>query len=111
MVWLDLCAADCSWGTEKKIMLDTLTRRVYDNRFKFQDGSGGEFHMDGKKAQLSGSCGGQRGPSEIRSIPSRGRQMVGGREYEMLLAEGHYRCPHCRPAGSDEKNVTTTRMR
>ena len=92
-------------------MLDTLTRRVYDNRFEFQDGLGEEFHMDGKKAQLSGCGGGQRGLGEIRSIPSRGRQTAGTREYEMLLAEGHYRCPHCRPAGSDEKNVTTTRMR
>jgi hypothetical protein len=67
--------------------------------------------MDGKKAQLSGHCGEQRGPSEIRSIPSRGRQATGTREYEMLLAEGHYRCLCCRRAGTDEKHVTVTRMR
>jgi hypothetical protein len=23
-------------------------------------------------------------------------RMVGWREHDMLLAEGHYRCPHCR---------------
>ncbi|MCX5644420.1 MAG: hypothetical protein NTZ17_07010 [Phycisphaerae bacterium] len=67
--------------------------------------------MDGKKAQFSGLHGEQRGPSEIRSISSRGRQAAGTREYEMLLAEGHYRCPHCRRAGPEEKNVTTIRMR
>lgn len=63
--------------------------------------------MDGKKAQISRSCGGQRGPCEIRSIPSR----EGTRDDEMLLSEGHYRCPHCRPAGAAGKNGTVTRMR
>jgi len=68
---------------------------------------GGELHMDGKKVQLSKSCGGQRGPVEIRSIPSR----EGARDDEMHLAEGHYRCPHCRRASAAGKNGALTRMR
>jgi len=67
--------------------------------------------MDGKKVQLSRSCDGQKGPMEIRSIASRGPQTVGGREYETLVAEGHYRCPHCRRADIREKTVTAMRMR
>ena len=68
---------------------------------------GGELYMDVKKVQLSRSCGGQRGPCEIRSIPSR----EGACDNEMLLAEGHYRCPHCRRASAAGKNATLTRMR
>jgi len=67
--------------------------------------------MDGKNVQSDRSSGGQRGPSEIRSIPARGSRMAGAREYEMLLAEGHYRCPHCRRADLNERTVDTTRMR
>jgi hypothetical protein len=63
--------------------------------------------MDGKKVQLSKSGGGQRGPCEIRSLPSR----EGAHEYEMLLDEGHYRCPHCRRANTAGKNASLTRMR
>jgi len=66
--------------------------------------------MDGKKVQFNGPCGGQKGPSEIRSVPARGPH-AGAREYELLVAEGHYRCPHCRRADLDEMNGAARRMR
>lgn len=31
-----------------------------------------------------------------------GFQMVGGREHSTLVAEGHYRCPHCRRVDTEE---------
>jgi hypothetical protein len=71
--------------------------------------SGGELPMDGKNVQLNKGCSGQKGPVEIRSIPARGLRMAGG--HEVPAAEGHYRCPHCRPAEAVDKRVTTTRMR
>ena len=67
--------------------------------------------MDGKKVQSSRSGGAPKGPLEIRSIAARGPQMAGGHGYEVLMAEGHYRCPHCRRADVQEKNATATRMR
>jgi hypothetical protein len=63
--------------------------------------------MDGKHIQLSRSSDGVKGPFEIRSLPARG----GGCEHEVLVAEGHYRCPHCRRAGIGEKHATARRMR
>ena len=66
--------------------------------------------MDGQKVQFSHTGGGQKVPIEIRS-GAQGPRMTGGHGYEMLVAEGHYRCPHCRPADLQEKNTTATRMR
>jgi hypothetical protein len=82
---------------------------VYHSGFEVRMVSGGEFYMDGKKVQLSSSGGGQRGPLEIRSISSRGPQTVGGRAHETLVAEGHYRCAHCRRADLQERTVTRMR--
>lgn len=31
-------------------------------------------------------------------VLSHGLRMVGSHEHEMLIAQGHYRCPHCRRA-------------
>jgi hypothetical protein len=67
--------------------------------------------MDGSKVQPNRAGGGQRGPVEIRSLPSQGSRRAGTDEYEMLLAEGHYRCPHCRRAGVGDQGVTAKRMR
>ncbi len=35
-----------------------------------------------------------------------GFQMVGWREHEILVAKGHYRCPHCRRADTAEMSIT-----
>jgi hypothetical protein len=67
--------------------------------------------MDGKKVQFSHTGGGQKVPIEIRSSAAQGPRMTGGHGYEMSVAEGHYRCPHCRPADLQEKDATATRMR
>jgi hypothetical protein len=48
---------------------------------------------------------------ETRSTGVWGLETAGGREHEMLVAEGHYRCPCCRRADIDEKNVVARRMR
>jgi hypothetical protein len=37
--------------------------------------------------------------------PSQAFQLVGWREHEILIAEGHYRCPNCRRADALEMNV------
>jgi hypothetical protein len=37
-----------------------------------------------------------------RPILYQGFYMVGRREHETLIAEGHYRCPHCRRADTLE---------
>jgi hypothetical protein len=91
--------------------LNTITRPVYNDRVEFRIISGGELLMDGKNIQSGKASGVSTGPFEIRSLPARGFQTVGGREHEMLVAEGHYRCPDCRRADLNEKHVTTTRMR
>ena len=40
-----------------------------------------------------------------------GFHMVGWREHRVLLAEGHYRCPHCCRADTLETNAAYTRQR
>ena len=67
--------------------------------------------MDGKKVQGERLAGGQRGPLEIRSLPARGARMAGSHTPEILLAEGHYRCPCCRRADLHEENGRVMRMR
>jgi hypothetical protein len=67
--------------------------------------------MDGNKVQVKRGADGQRGPIEIRSLPARGSRTAGSREHEVLLAEGHYRCPYCRRADLNEKNGNVMRMR
>jgi len=42
-----------------------------------------------------------RSPREVLSgdhVLSHGLRMMGSHEHEMLIAQGHYRCPHCRRA-------------
>lgn len=41
----------------------------------------------------------------------RGFHMVGWREHQVLIAEGHYRCPDCRRADTMETNAGHTRRR
>jgi hypothetical protein len=40
--------------------------------------------------------GSEREVDTVSYVLSQRIQMVGWREHETLLAEGHYRCPHCR---------------
>ncbi|HNS20568.1 MAG TPA: hypothetical protein PKH24_08710 [Sedimentisphaerales bacterium] len=35
-----------------------------------------------------------------------GYEVVGWREHEVLVAKGHYRCPHCRRADTAEMSAT-----
>lgn len=47
------------------------------------------------------------GRSPCETLPgdhvlSHGFRMIGSREHETLLVEGHYRCPHCRRADAME---------
>ena len=42
---------------------------------------------------------------------SQGFRMVGWREHEILVAEGHYRCPHCRRADTAEMTGTSLSRR
>jgi hypothetical protein len=48
----------------------------------------------------------QRETFSIDQMLSQGYRMVGWREHELLVAEGHYRCPHCRRADTAEMTGT-----
>jgi hypothetical protein len=91
--------------------LNIVTRAVYNDGFEVRIGFGGELPMDGKSIEFSKASSVTGGPFEIRSLPARRFQTAEGRGHEVLVAEGHYRCPHCHPAGSSEKNAPATRMR
>jgi hypothetical protein len=39
-----------------------------------------------------------------------GFHVVGWREHQLLVAEGHYRCPHCCRADTLETNAADTRQ-
>jgi len=67
--------------------------------------------MDERQVQVERRSGSQRGLSELRPVVSWGLEMVGTHEHEMLLAQGHFRCPHCRRADLNETNVAARRMR
>lgn len=67
--------------------------------------------MDGSKVQLKRTGGGAKGPFEIRSIAAHGTRTAGRQDSDMLVAEGHYRCPHCRRAGVEDGCATAKRMR
>jgi hypothetical protein len=53
----------------------------------------------------------QRRLGEFRPAASSGLEMAGTHEHEMLLVEGHFRCPDCRRPDIDEMNVAALRMR
>ena len=54
---------------------------------------------------------GQPGPVRLRQVSPRGLHMDGGREYQLLLEEGHYRCPCCRRADVHEINMAVAYRR
>jgi hypothetical protein len=62
--------------------------------------------MDDRQTYLK-AC--ERGPHEApppNPNVSRRFRMVGSHEHELLLAQGHYRCPHCRRADAMEMSGT-----
>lgn len=67
--------------------------------------------MDERSAQVERHSNRPRSFGEFRTVSSWGFETVGGREHEMLLAEGHYRCPCCRRPDIDELNPPARRMR
>jgi hypothetical protein len=75
----------------------------------YQLGWFGEMIMDERQIQHHGL--GQRGLVPIRPLVSQGLEAAGIREHEVLLAEGYYRCPHCRRPDLNERIVAPTRMR
>jgi len=67
--------------------------------------------MEDRQRNFSAGPGNQHEVTPDGYILSQHIRMVGWREHEVLLAEGHYRCPHCRrtdmtemyPPGSAER--------
>ncbi len=66
--------------------------------------------MDERRVQVEWRDS-RKGISETRSTVVWGLETAGGREHELLVAEGHYRCSCCRRPDIDEMNVDTCRMR
>ena len=67
--------------------------------------------MDERPIHIERRSGSQRSSSEYPVTASWGLEMVRTHEHEMLLAQGHFRCSHCRRADIDEVNVGARRMR
>ncbi len=67
--------------------------------------------MDERHVQLERRSGHQRSLAEFRPALSWRVEAAGSHEHEALLAEGHFRCPHCRRADIDEMNIAARRMR
>ncbi len=67
--------------------------------------------MDERPIQIERRSGSPKSLSEYHLTASWGLEMVRTHEHEMLLAQGHFRCPHCRRADIDEVNVGAHRMR
>jgi hypothetical protein len=67
--------------------------------------------MDERQMQVDRGGSSRRPYTEFSAAGSRGWETAAGREYEMLVAEGHYRCSHCRRADLDEMPSGSHRMR
>ena len=67
--------------------------------------------MDERQVQLERRSGSHRSLSELRPAVFGGLEMAGTHEHEMLLAQGHFRCPHCRRADINEMSPGARRMR
>lgn len=52
--------------------------------------------MEDRQTHSNAGPGNQHEATPGSYIVSQSIRMVGWREQELLLAEGHYRCPHCR---------------
>jgi len=67
--------------------------------------------MDERSVQTEKRRGRPRGFGEVHIVASWGIETAGGREHEVLMAEGHYRCSCCRRADIDEMSPGPRRMR
>ncbi|MCL5280445.1 MAG: hypothetical protein M1376_11120 [Planctomycetes bacterium] len=67
--------------------------------------------MDERQVQVERHSSHQSGLAEFRPAIIWGLDRAGTHEHDMLLAQGHFRCPHCRRADIDEMNVAARRMR
>ena len=67
--------------------------------------------MDERQLQVERRSGSQRSVGELRPAASWGLELAGTHEHETLLAQGHYRCSHCRRADINEMNAAAFRMR
>ncbi len=67
--------------------------------------------MDERQLQVERRSSRQRSLAEFRPAISWGLEMMETHEHETLLAQGHFRCPHCRRADINEMNVAARRMR
>ena len=61
--------------------------------------------MDERQADLSACQRRQREVNPFDNILPQGFHMVGWREHQVLIAEGHYRCPDCCRADTMEMNT------
>ncbi len=67
--------------------------------------------MDERQLQVERPSSPQRSLAEFRPAVSWGLELGGTHEHDLLLVQGHFRCPHCRRADIDEMNVAARRMR
>ena len=58
--------------------------------------------MDERQVYIEAAASRQRETFPTDQVLPQGFRMVGWREHEILVAEGHYRCPHCRRADAAE---------
>ena len=66
--------------------------------------------MDDRQVNPQSQQSRQHEASPLKDSPQ-GFRMVGWREHQVLIAEGHYRCPRCCRADALETNAAHTRQR
>ena len=52
--------------------------------------------MEDRQEHIEAVAQSEQDQAVVSYILSQRIRMVGWREHDVLLAEGHYRCPHCR---------------
>jgi hypothetical protein len=67
--------------------------------------------MDERLVQVDRCRSSRKEIRTLHPVAGHGLDVAGLREHETLLAEGHYRCPHCRRADLNERNAPVRRMR
>lgn len=66
--------------------------------------------MSGQQTHLRILEARKQGARSLGRIAYGGFDAAGSRAHRALLAQGHYRCPHCRRADIDEMNHTAIVM-
>jgi hypothetical protein len=61
--------------------------------------------MDERQVYLKAGGFSQQSAGRPHQASMAGLRTDGGREYHLLLEEGHYRCPHCRRADTHEMSI------